>query len=403
MDEVNAGKVCLEDLEKLETDLDFGPLCKGAWDSLLCWPPALPGLTMRLPCPRTIQDTDDIKFAFRVCGHDGEWVGGDKSQIGGTNYSQCLLETRSIQPALEFNNSWNMSYDPNLTIAEQNVGALAIIHDSVDVIAAIFLTISFILLLASLVILFCLKSFKGTRVRIYRSLFLAFLFHDASELVIRYGRALHFQDVVNGGDSCVALGVLVTLTSAAIQTWMALCALYFLLTAKGIVVNKKMYLVICLLGWFVPAILTITWLMVSVLEGDLKCWYGELYLSRVEHSFWVIEAPKIAVMLLTMAFLACFFVVYNKRDVQRHHPQEKHLMVELHGIKRNGIKMTFIVAYFTIAHVFYLVYIQANANEVFSYTVATALFSRGILLSIILCFSETDVSYSYNINEEQAQ
>jgi hypothetical protein len=65
--------------------------------------------------------------------------------------------------------------------------------------------------------------------------------------------------IIRDIETCISFGVLLTLMSMAIFSWLLVIGISFMLTFKGVVVENRMYYVMCLLGWFMPTVATITW------------------------------------------------------------------------------------------------------------------------------------------------
>ncbi|KAK3088338.1 hypothetical protein FSP39_017855 [Pinctada imbricata] len=363
--------------------------CNATWDTVLCWPPTLVGSTTKLPCPKYL-NLGTGKYASKSCGINGKWIGIHPGKNifpkelypGWTNYSECLgldYDIKNVNDSADFNVSDK---------SPVSLGALPLAHNGADVLGSIMLMISLILLVASLVITCCSRTVSTTRTKLYKNFFAAFIIHDTLELVIRLGRSVDSNDVVNDVETCVSIGVMVTLTTSAIYTWLAIIAICFTFTMKGIVIETKIYYILCLLGWFVPTVVTITWLSVTVLEGNLNCWYGELYIAKLESSFWIIESINITLLCSTWVLLIHFLWKFNEHKSHRQFSDNKELCAEMTFIKQSAFKVLVVLCFVTAAYIIYVTSSQDKLSEPIAYALVLTLFSRGITTAIFLCFLE---------------
>lgn len=365
--------------------------CNATWDTILCWPPILIGTVKKLPCPRANRKgVLRQAYASKECGLDGVWVGvhpgndvfPDEFYPGWTNYSECVDVVYDITETVS----------PNITnITEASpisVGALPISYNGADIFGSALLVISLLLVLVSLGITCCCNVIQSTRLRFYRNLFAAFIFHDILELVVRLGRVFHSHLIIRNLGTCVSFGVLLTLLSTAIFSWLLVIGISLMLTYKGVVVENRMYYVMCLLGWFMPTVVTITWLSVSVLGGNLSCWDGELYIDRLTSSFWIIQGSIAAFLLFTWMCILTFLCKYREYEIQRKYNENKELAVETTNIKRSAYKVFCVLSFVTVAYTVYLSCSQMAVTEALSYLLVFVMFSRGIIVAIFMCFLE---------------
>lgn len=388
--------------------------CNVTWDSVLCWPPTLIGSETKLPCPKYL-GLPSNRFATKSCGRNGKWIGKhpgteffpNNFYPGWTNYSECTgLKYDIPAPA-----PTNRTADSNFNASEPSsisVGILPFRSEGVDILSTLLLILSLTMILASVIITFCTRGPVPTRKKLYRNCFAAFLVHDSLELVIRMGRIVQSEDVVNDVETCVSIGVLVTLSSSAIYTWMTIISVYFTLTKSGIAIENKMYYVLCLLGWFIPTVITIIWLSVTVLSGNLKCINGELEFTKPESGFWIIEGINVFLISLSWLLLILFLWKYKHRETHRRYAENKSLIIELVHIRQSAYKMLIVLCYITSGYIIYVITAQQPLTETTSYILVVILFSRGVMLSVFMCLLEDsckcwDGVYSVdNITESEA-
>lgn len=368
--------------------------CNATWDSILCWPPTLIGSETKLPCPKFLGLSPD-RYATKSCGRDGNWIGKHPGNEkfpknfypGWTNYSEC----KGLKYDIPAPTPTNSTLDRHFNASEPSsvsVGILPFHSEGVDILSTLLLITSLTMVLASIVITFCNKGPLTTRKKLYRNCFAAFLVHDTLELVIRMGRIIQSDDIVNDVETCVSIGVMVTLSSSAIYTWLTIISVYFSLTKSGIVIENKMYYVLCLLGWFIPTVITIIWLSVTVLSGNLKCINGELEFTKPESGFWIIEGINVFLISLSWLLLILFLWKYKHHESHRRFAENKSLIMEIVSIRQSAYKLLIVLCYVTSGYIIYAITAQDPLTETTSYILVVILFSRGILLSVFMCLTE---------------
>lgn len=384
-------KECLESLGEAPYIVPKEMFCNATWDTVLCWPPTLRGSDTKMECPG-----QSGIYVTKYCGIDGNWLGKFPGKEtfpkewypGYTNYSHCKGVEYPEFVTSDPKNISDHTYANVSEVASISLGALPLSHNGADVLASILLIVSIILMVTSLFIACCSRGIQTTRSKFYRNLYATFIFHDLIELFIRLGRVSGMDDVINKIEMCVSSGVLVTLTSSAIITWFTIIGVCFVMSMKGLVIETKMYFVLCLLGWFVPTVVTITWLSVTVLEGNLHCWYGELYIAKLHASFWIIEGVDLALLTFCWVFLVYFLWKFKEHISQRRHCENKELSVELANIKQNARRVLVVVCYVTVAHLIYLASSQVGFTAALEFLVVITLFTRGIVAAVFFCFLE---------------
>lgn len=121
--------------------------------------------------------------------------------------------------------------------------------------------------------------------------------------------------MVNDVEMCVFIGVLVIFLLLVIYIWMIIIFVYFILIKSGIVIENKMYYVLCLLGWFIFIVIIIIWFSVIVFFGNFKCINGELEFIKLEFGFWIIEGINVFLILLFWFLLILFLWKYKYCEI----------------------------------------------------------------------------------------
>ncbi|XP_012946848.1 PDF receptor [Aplysia californica] len=243
--------------------------------------------------------------AYRVCGPNGLWDNrnGQFSKEGYTYYADCYTEEA---------NKVYQKFMSNKTRAEQefirNTVANARMFESVG------LCISLITTITSLVIFCYFRSLKCHRTRIHKNLFVAIIVQISMKIILIVDQTVARENGLknvgaSSGDSntiydtrifCEILYSLVEYTKTVKFMWMFIEGLYLHnMIAVSVFSGKPNYKVFYSIGWGVPVLLTIAWVIPMAETTDSKCWYAYYYKPLI----WIIEGPRTAVMVVNLFFL----------------------------------------------------------------------------------------------------
>ncbi|XP_046989031.1 PDF receptor-like [Schistocerca americana] len=279
-----------------------GLYCNWTWDQVLCWPPTRAGTTAKQRCP-SFNGLDQTKFAVRRCSLEGRWEGRDPSSPQGwTNYTPCYLpETLQLMRRLYAGSE--AAAKVKLEIAERT-RALEIVGFSVSLAA----------LLVALAIFCRFRSLRNNRTRIHRNLFVAMVVQVvirltlyADQAVVRGGggggvQEQHRQGIDNTPVLCEASYVLLEYARTSMFMWMFVEGLYLHNAVTVTVFQESSFLLVySLLGWGVPVLMTAAWAATTAVMfgGSNRCWWG----YNLTPYFWILEGPRLGVILLNFLFL----------------------------------------------------------------------------------------------------
>ncbi|XP_043266612.1 PDF receptor isoform X2 [Venturia canescens] len=270
--------------------------CNWAWDSILCWPPIKASTTIKQRCP-VENGVDPTKFAERRCSDDGRWegrggvIGERESPNGWTNYTPCftpemLLLIRKLYTGNED------AAKVKLEIAEKT-----------RTLEFVGLSISLAALLISLAIFCKFRSLRNTRTRIHKNLFVAMVIQVVIRLTLYIDQALLrsgayglHHGIKNTPVLCEASYVLLEYARTAMFMWMFIEGFFL----HSMVTETSYYRVYRLVGWGLPVAMTLAWAIVTaVYYHPSKCWWG----YNLTFYFWILEGPRMAVILLNFLFL----------------------------------------------------------------------------------------------------
>ncbi|CAL8147634.1 unnamed protein product [Orchesella dallaii] len=280
--------------------------CPAAWDGFSCWAPTLAGATATSSCP-SFKGSDITKSAFRVCSGTGKWLDKDgiPSSTGWTNYTPCLTpEILEIIRKLG-------SHDE----AETKIN----IASNTRILEFVGLSLSLAALLLSLLIFYYFRTLRNSRTRLHRHLFIALVIQVAIRLTVYTDQLLtrpievdgngnitkHDNNVRRGIDNtpilCEASYISLEYARTAMFMWMFVEGLFLHNMITVTVFEERLSpIVYPMVGWIVPIPLTVAWAVVTHWQyGHSTCWWGYNFTGY----FWILEGPRLAVLMVNLAFL----------------------------------------------------------------------------------------------------
>lgn len=295
--------ICLSKYEEYATPV--GELyCNWTWDHVLCWPPTKAGTIATQRCPRD-KGTDPTKFATKRCSIDGRWEGkvsGDYTNPQGwTNYTPCYTP-EMLELFRKLYTGSEKAARMKLEIAERT-RTLEIFGFSVSLAA----------LIVSLAIFCHFRSLRNNRTRIHKNLFVAMVIQVVIRLTLYIDQAIirsgsqsdHRETFRQGIDNtpilCEASYVLLEYARTAMFMWMFIEGLYLHnMVTVTVFQENSYYSMYTAMGWGVPVAMTTAWALATALNlGSTKCWWG----YNLTLFFWILEGPRLGVILLNFLFL----------------------------------------------------------------------------------------------------
>lgn len=280
------------------------PYCNWTWDNILCWPPTPAGTAIRQRCPPA-HGIDTTKFAERRCSAEGRWEGKPGStfnSLGWTNYTPCYSpEVIQLFRKLYAGGS-NDEAEIKIIIAERT-RTLEIVGFSLSLTA----------LIVSLVIFCRFRSLRNNRTRIHKNLFVAMVIQVIIRLtlyidqaIIRsgskgYGNESSRHGIDNTPYLCEASYILLEYARTCMFMWMFIEGLYLHNVVTVTVFQGRFpHTLYAMLGWGGPVALTAIWAVTTAqYVGQQKCWWG----YNLTPYYWILEGPRLAVVLLNFIFL----------------------------------------------------------------------------------------------------
>ncbi|KAL8562962.1 hypothetical protein ACOMHN_004654 [Nucella lapillus] len=269
-----------------------GSYCPRTWDTLMCWPDTPAGVTVFKQCPGYIHGFDQSQQASRQCMENGTWFKSDLTGRSWTNYSLCIMNT----------------------VTTKSVHPLIVQHmQGIKLMSTIGYTLSLAVLILAVSIMVCFRRLHCARNLIHLNMFVAFLIRAAFSLLktVLLVKDLGFPmdvKVTGQGVEFIQEG----------SHWA--CKLFFTLFHYVIfaslvgLFNEGLYLVLILslsvfvdrikircfvlLGWGVPVIFIVPWVVCRMVFDDILCW--NVHVRR--DILWILRAPMMASVAVDFAF-----------------------------------------------------------------------------------------------------
>ncbi|KAF1373266.1 hypothetical protein PFLUV_G00258640 [Perca fluviatilis] len=287
--------------------------CHGEWDNLSCWQSATVGSVITRPCPLSL---------LHLFGKNG-------------NLSRNCTET-----------GWSDVY-PAITVAcwSNNTGEPSelVFYKIVRILSTLGHSLSLITLLTSTIIICLFRKLHCTRNYIHVNLFLSFMLRAVSVLI---KDALLFSGDQNTDCStqpslvgCKASLVFFNYFVMANFFWLLVEGLYLhtlLLVIHSYSTRLSMYM---LIGWGIPLVFMIAWIICRVQLEDTRCW--ELNDNPVPNRLmnWPIMASVIINFLLFISIirilvqkLRCTDVGGNEQSQYKRLAKSTLLLIPLFGV-----------------------------------------------------------------------
>ncbi|XP_061096513.1 growth hormone releasing hormone receptor, like [Conger conger] len=244
---------CLREISEHENDSDTG--CPPLWDSVTCWPSAVIGQTIRSPCPLVFSFFHNSTGAVSRNCTDAGW-----SWPHPPYHIACSVEGH---------------------IPEESY------FSAVMRVYTVGYSSSLVALVIAVAILLHFRRLRCGRNHIHVQLFLSFIL-KAVAVLVKDAALFSSNDI----DHCS----LSTVTCKASVVFCHYCVMtnFFWLLVEGLYLNTLLlsslhHLLCCfaLLGWGVPVVFTVLWIVFRVYFEDTECWD----VNEDSPYWWIIKGP----------------------------------------------------------------------------------------------------------------
>ncbi|KAL8576221.1 hypothetical protein ACOMHN_006144 [Nucella lapillus] len=325
-----------------------------------------------------------LEFAVRKCLGDGTWEMHHNRSMNRswTNYSACY-DSHPLPGNID------MNYH-----AEQ--------ADKLTLMYTVGYCVSLAALLIAVFIMLYCRRLQCKSNTMHINLFLAFILRASlaflkDRLFVGYLGLPQDVTYVNGRLAfvdegshweCRLIMVLLMLAISATQTWILMEGLYlYILIHRTILTERYGVRPYILLGWAIPWLIVIPWVIVKYLFENTYCWN----MQQNAGYFWILKGPWIAMVMINFFFLLDIFRVLfmRMRSNHRHVGSSKYRKFAkfiLVLIPLFGIMYIVIFVAFPSDHVddegynVILLYIEMGYNSF-----------QGFILALLFCFLNEDV------------
>lgn len=361
-------------------------MCPAIFDGITCWPPTTANTTAITSCTEHVIGFLKHKYAEKFCTENGTWytvIQNETTSSIWTNYSQCYSsENVTIEiPAVEINISTIQKYVPIIkTISRTGY------------------SISFITLVVAFIIMFCIKKLHCPRNKLHMHLFASFILRALTSLIkdISFiaGLGLPWNLIREENDNyslidginadCKLITSLWEYFITANYSWILMEGLYLhnlIFRAMFADSNRKIthYIV---LGWGLPMLVIIPWIVTRVLMEDTLCWT-----KHDTQLFLIIRIPTvISVLVNLILFVRIAAVIFSKLRNPLYEEAKRY---------RKWARSTLVLAPLFGIHYALFMGMSFNKNEVVElvwlFIDQTFASTQGFFVAILYCFLNSEV------------
>ncbi|XP_076461485.1 secretin receptor-like [Babylonia areolata] len=358
-----------------------GSYCRRTWDGVMCWPDTEAGLTIVQQCPTYINGFDHSKVALKECGVNGTWYTDPVSGKPWTNFNACIT-------------------DPHTT-GLQTVHPLIVHHmQGIKVMSTIGYSLSLAALILAVSIMVSFRRLHCARNLLHLNMFLAFLVRAAFSLLktVLLVQDLGFPNDVR--DSGTGVEFVHQGTHWACKLFFTLFYYVIFASLMGLF-NEGFYLALLLsvslfaertrirwfvlLGWGVPVIFVIPWIICRLEYDDMLCWNVHVRSDIL----WILRGPMVASVAVNFAFFVHIVRILFTKLTAFNCPESRRVRY------RRLAKSTLILI--PLFAVYYMGFMWlpddlSPASELFKMYVEMLFNSfQGFLVALLFCFLNAEV------------
>ncbi|KAJ1128771.1 hypothetical protein NDU88_007146 [Pleurodeles waltl] len=362
----------------LDPVLDTEVYCRRIFDDYACWPDALPGATVKVPCPPYLPWREQVStgHAYRKCTENGTWL----PYLGNSSFAW-----RDVSECQEGE------------ATSQEKEAQLMYFQSLQIVYTVGYSLSLVSLAGAAAIFVYFRRLWDLRHRIHLHLFVSFMLRAVSVLVKdallkhQYQAALDpTHDWLEGHQTkvsvaCRSAQVLLHYCSGCSYCWLLVEGLYLhaLLSASALARTSclKYY---CLFGWGSPVIVVTLWVCGKFFLDNDGCWSENVHMGV----WWIVRAPIVTIVLVN--FIIFLKVLFHLVCTYRH--QQLRFSDSRCRLAKSTLTLLPLLGVHEIVFVFTadeLTSGTARALQLFLLLILNSF--QGCLLSVLYCFAANEV------------
>ena len=349
--------------------------CPLIFDSWSCFNSTTPGHYQYEPCPELADlGFDPSRRAEKYCDQEGEWwvpPDTNKSVITTSQEKVYHLSCRS----------WT-NYKSCLDLDDANF------HFSVNKMRLVFLWISLICLLLSIIIFLSYPSLKCLRITIHSNMFGSLALNNT--FWILWYNVVLFQPEVWSQNSvwCRALHVLTTFLMMSTYSWMLCEATFLRMILVNTFLDEKRYSKsLFLVGWLLPALVLLPYILYRINYENEKCW-----MDTEGSSIFFLAVPVILVFALNSYFL-CNVIKILQSKLQFQSNFRGSSRGPLIAMQKSARAVFILIPIFGLQFLLLPIRPGKGSSLEYPYQVVSSLSTstQGITVSLLLCFSNHEI------------
>lgn len=281
--------------------------CEQVFDGLMCWAAAKPGTVSYQKCPSYVHKFNPEGYATKTCLENGEWFFNPAFNKTWTNFTGCLSDG-------------SVSTIPD--IVKTHLPHIQILYN-------IGYGVSLVSLLIAVILMLYFRKLHCQRNTVHVNMFISFILRSiicfikdidiTPEVYSSYG--LDENTTFSEAWICKMVSTLFYYILTANFMWIFVEGLFlhtFVLSTKYNV-SKILYRTFLVLGWCVPFMTVIPWVIVRVTFDNTLCW------NIIDDYFWIIKGPIMVTNVINLIFFINIIrVLYTKLNASNTRDPKKY-------------------------------------------------------------------------------
>ena len=337
--------------------------CPLIFDSWSCFNATSPGSIMMEPCP----DFADLTFsskrnAFKSCNSDGNWWAHPISNATWTNYTKCVnLEDMYI-------------------------------HDAINLVSLIGLSVSLVTSLLSLVIFCSFPALKCGRITMHKNLFGSLILNSSSWIAWYIFVIYDLTVLVSNTIWCRLMNIFTTYCTLTTYFWM-MCEgahLYLVLVHTFMDERQRVHILVPV-GWMTPIVIVIIYSLYRLLYENSMCW------MNIGWSNWILGIPVVFIMFINVIFLCRVMMIIKKK--MRNTVDPSNTNVPIRNWMKQAQSAFFLIPILGIYYILLPIRPAPGASfeHVYDSVHVVSTSFQGFFVSLLLCFLNSEVQHQVKL------